>query len=126
MRRSSVLVLGLFFATSVPALAADAMTAEELSTLLANGKTIMLGGEGTGYSGELTLNADGTGSGSAKTDDGKSEFKLEGTWEIRDGKFCRTWADIDGGKEVCETWVKAGDDKVNVMNGDQQIGANHW
>jgi hypothetical protein len=126
MRQSTALALGVFLAIGGQALSADEMTGEELTALLASGKTIMLGGEGTGYSGELTLNADGTGSGSAKTDDGKTEFKLEGTWEIRDGKFCRTWTEIDDGKEVCETWVKAGRSKVNVMNGDQQIGVNSW
>jgi hypothetical protein len=106
--------------------AGKAMTGDELTALLANGKTVKLGGKGTGYSGTLDLKADGTGSGSAKSDDGKSQFTLEGTWEIRSGKFCRKWAAVDGGEEVCETWVKDGANKVKVMNGKKQIGVNSW
>ncbi len=109
MRVITAVLIGFsFFVTGQSSAADKAMTGDELSALLANGKTIHLGGKGTGYSGELTLNADGTGAGSAQTDDGKKHFKIEGTWEIRDGAFCRVWHDLDDGKDVCETWVKTG------------------
>lgn len=101
------------------------MKGAELTELLSGGKTIQLGGPGEGYAGELTLSADGKGSGSAKTDDG-TVIKLEGVWAIKGDKFCRTWADLDGGKEVCETWVITGKNKVDVMNGKKRLGVNHW
>jgi hypothetical protein len=108
------------------AIADETMTGDQLSDLLAGGKTIMLGGPGTGYSGELVLTADGKGKGGAKTDDGSKTFVIEGTWEIRDDKFCRTWAEISKGKEVCETWIIVAPNKVKVMDGDKQIGVNYW
>jgi hypothetical protein len=127
MRAFAALIFGCLLVAAAPAYSAGkAMTGDELTALLANGKTIMLGGPGTGYSGTLTLNADGTGHGSAQTDDGKTHIALDGTWEIRDGKFCRLWKDRDDNKEVCETWVKAGTNKVNVMDGKKKIGVNFW
>lgn len=101
------------------------MTEEELSALTANGITLKLGGEGMGYQGELALAADGTAKGGAKMDNG-NELSIAGTWAIKDGKFCRTWADLDGGKEVCETWIKTSDNSVEVYNGDQMLGVNSW
>ena len=101
------------------------MTEEELSALTANGITLKLGGEGMGYQGELALAADGTAKGGAKMDNG-NELSIAGTWAIKDGKFCRTWADLDGGKEVCETWVKTSDNSVEIYNGDQMLGVNSW
>src|SRR5689334_7902566 len=81
--------------------AEDAMTGAELTALLSGGKTIGLGGKGEGYSGELTLNADGTGKGQAKTDDGKV-LTLTGTWRIEGDQFCPTCQEFNDGKEVCE------------------------
>ena len=52
----------------------NAMTNADLTGLLSGGKTLMLGGKGQGYEGSLTLNADGTGKGSAKTDAGAFHF----------------------------------------------------
>ena len=45
---------------------------------------------------------------------------------ITDGKFCRIWVDLDDGKEVCETWIKAGPNAVKVFRGKKQIGTNSW
>jgi hypothetical protein len=111
---------------SAPAAAEEAMTGDQLKELLAGGKTMMLGGPGTGYSGELVLTADGKGKGQAKTDDGSKTFVIEGTWEIRDDTFCRTWAEISDGKEVCETWIIIGPKMVRVMNGEKKVGVNYW
>jgi hypothetical protein len=111
---------------SLPAAAEEAMTGAQMKELLAGGKTIMLGGPGTGYSGELALTADGKGKGQAKTDDGSKTFMIEGTWEIRDDTFCRTWAEISDGKEVCETWILIEPKKVRVMNGEKEVGTNYW
>lgn len=101
------------------------MTGEELSALTANGVTLTLGGDGMSYKGELALAADGTGKGGAKLDNG-NELSIAGTWAIKDGKFCRTWTDLDDGKEVCETWIKTSDTSVEVYNGDQMLGVNSW
>jgi hypothetical protein len=106
MRNAPFVLLAVMAAAcSGSAMADETMTGDQLAELLADGKTIMLGGPGTGYSGELVLTADGKGKGEAKTDDGSKTFVIEGTWEIRDDKFCRIWAEISEGKEVCETWV---------------------
>lgn len=102
-----------------------AMTKDELTALTANGVTLVLGGDGMGYKGELALAADGTAKGGAKMDNG-NELSIAGTWAIKDGKFCRTWTDLDGGKEVCETWIKTSDNSVEVYNGDQMLGVNSW
>jgi hypothetical protein len=92
------------------------------SLVLTGGKTVHLGGPGTGYSGDLVLSPDGTGSGSATTDD-KKKIKLQGTWKIKDDTFCRTWKGIDKGKEVCETWLLVEPNKVKVL---LEIGSNWW
>lgn len=119
--------LVVLLSSAVSAVAAGkAMTGAELQQLLATGKTLQLGSKEAGYTGDLVLNADGTGKGSAKTNDGKQTFNLEGTWKITGNKFCRTWVDLDKGKEVCETWLKDGDNKVTVMNGKKKIGVNSW
>jgi hypothetical protein len=120
---ATALALALFVAA--PALAEDAMTNAELTQLLSGGKTIGLGGPGEGYNGELTLNPDGTGKGTAKTDDGKV-LTLTGTWRIDGDHFCPTWQEFNDGKEVCETWIKDGPSKVKVMKDGEQIGVNYW
>ena len=109
-----------------PAMAEEVMTGAQLKELLAAGKTIKLGGSGTGYSGELVFTPDGKGKGQAKTDDGSKTFVIEGTWEIKDDTLCRTWTEFDEGKEVCETWVLVEPKKVKVMNGEKEVGTNYW
>lgn len=124
--RTLLAAIALVATAASQAVAEEAMTGAEMTALLSGGKTIMLGGPGTGYSGELALNADGTGKGKAATDDGSKTFMIEGTWEIRDDTFCRIWAEISDGEEVCETWVLVEPKKVKVMNGDKEIGTNFW
>jgi hypothetical protein len=111
---------------SVPASAEEAMTGAQMKELLAGGKAIKLGGPGTGYSGELVFTPDGKGKGEAKTDDGSKTFVIEGTWEIKDDTLCRTWTELDEGKEVCETWILLEPKKVKVMNGEKELGVNYW
>lgn len=101
-----------------------AMKGSELTALLSGGKTINLGGPGESYSGTLTLAADGTGNGSGKENSGAA-FTITGTWKIKGDKFCRQW-NINGNKEICETWVMVGPNKVNVMDGKKKIGVNWW
>ncbi len=108
------------------ALAASAMTAKEMSTLLSNGKEITLGGPSAGYSGHLSLNKDGTGHGEVKLQDG-TVIPIDGVWHLSGNKFCRTWkGGRDAGKEICETWNKAGKNSVHAMNGKKDLGVNSW
>jgi hypothetical protein len=107
------------------ALAQEAMTGDELEALLGDDRTISLGGPGAGYTGELALKSDGTATGTAKTDKGEV-MQIDGLWYIEGNKFCRTWKSIDGGKEVCETWIKDGENKVRVLVDGKEIGTNHW
>ena len=126
MRARFGIIAALALATSaLQAQAGDPMTQAELAELTSGGVTILLGGPGEGYSGTLVLAADGTGAGTAKTDSG-TELTLTGTWEVRDGKFCRSWQEFDDGAEVCETWILTGENSADVFNGDQKIGVNSW
>jgi hypothetical protein len=107
------------------ALAQEAMTGDELEALLGKDETISLGGPGAGYEGELAFKADGTATGTAKTDKGEV-IQIDGVWYIEGNKFCRIWKGIDGGKEVCETWIKDGENKARVLVDGKEIGVNHW
>jgi len=119
----SGIIIALFVTS---ALAAGAMSGKELTALLGNGKTLMLGGPGAGYKGELTLTKDGKGMGQVTLDNGQV-IKIQGSWKIKGKKFCRTWiGGRDAGKQVCETWVKTGDKSVKVMVGKKDIGTNSW
>ena len=101
------------------------MTNDQLVQLTANGLSMTLGGKGEGYSGKLTLKKDGTGKGSAKTDAG-DKISISGTWEIRDGKFCRVWAKLNDGKELCETWYLTSGNSAEVFDGKRRVGVNAW
>ena len=108
------------------------MTGEQLNQLLASGKTLMLGGDGEGYKGELVLKADGTGKGQAITDNGKT-LKIDGTWEIVGDEFCRVWKEISEGKRICERWVVIGENQVRVYSRQdgkpakyKKSGLNSW
>jgi len=125
--RSIVIPIALnLLVGSIAAMAADEfMTGAEITALIGEGKTINLGGKGEGYSGTLDLRADGTGSGSAKTDDGKT-LVIEGTWKIKGNLFCRKWDGFDKGKTICESWKKIGENRVEVQLAKKKIGVNWW
>ncbi|MCD7109342.1 hypothetical protein LRX75_09805 [Rhizobium sp. DKSPLA3] len=102
------------------------MTGAELTALLANGKVILLGGPGKGYSGTLNITADGKGKGEVKLAGGDI-ISIEGVWKIKKNRFCRVWkGGRDAGKEVCETWVKTGPKAVDVIAAKKNIGSNSW
>lgn len=128
MRSTSAMPV-IFFALSmmaIPAGAAEKTLSEaDLTKLLAGGKTLALGGKDMGYTGTVTLTADGRGDGSAKTDDG-TVITINGTWLIKGDRFCRKWKGLDAGKEVCETWRLTSPNHVDVYNGKEKIGANSW
>lgn len=122
MRRLMAVV---FVLLAGPALAEEAMTGDELEALLGDDRTIGLGGPGTGYEGDLAFKSDGTATGSAKTDKGEV-IQIEGVWYIVGNQLCRAWKAVDDGEEVCETWIKDGDNKARVLVDGKEIGINHW
>lgn len=123
--RSAIISLAVIFAVPALAQTKGALSGSQLEALTKDGFNVMLGGAGKGYFGNLKLSKNGWGEGSAKTDAGQT-IKIEGTWVIRDGKFCRTWKELDRGKEVCETWVAISPRSVDVYNGKKRIGVNSW
>lgn len=102
----------------------DAMTGDELQALLADGRTLKLGGAGENYAGEVRLEPDGTGLGQATFTDGRI-IEISGTWEIDGDRFCREWS-VEDYTRVCETWRKLGDNKVAVIVDGERIGVNSW
>lgn len=109
-----------------PALAQQApMTGAQLQELLGAGKTLALGGPNEGYTGTLTLNADGTGEGSAKTDAGDL-IEISGTWSIEGDAFCREWEALNDGEEICESWIPDGPNTVQVTVDGKKVGVNSW
>jgi hypothetical protein len=122
MKLAGILALASVAGFVTGASAGESMTGAQLTELLSAGKTIKLGGPGAGYSGELVLSPDGKGKGEATTDD-KKKVKIQGTWVVKDDKFCRTWKGIDKGKEVCETWLLVEPNRVKVL---LEIGTNSW
>ena len=126
----SCIAIFLFIFSPLMALSAETqMTGAQLKQLLEEGKTLILGGEGEGYTGELELYPDGTGKGQWVTNKGK-KGKIEGTWEIVGDEFCRVWKEVSGGKRVCERWIIVGENKVEVRkkkNGKYtKAGINSW
>ncbi len=103
---------------------AQEMSGEAMETLLSGGKTLTLGGPGEGYVGSVVLQPDGTGVGSAVMDSGK-KLDISGTWRIEDDRFCRKWKFNDY-EEVCETWRKIGENKVEVLVKGKRVGVNAW
>ena len=111
-------------ATAVAAAEQRPLTAAEMQALLSNGLTlgIMDVNGGTKYKGSVTINADGTQSGSLVLT-GKPPIALTGSWKLKGDKFCRVLKPV-GEKEVCETWVKTGDKQITVMVGAKPVGLN--
>ena len=123
---TGLLIIFLFIFSPCIAMSSETqMTGTQLKQLLGERITLTLGGEGEGYTGELLLNADGTGKGQALTDKGK-KMRIEGTWEIVGDEFCRIWKEVSKGKKVCERWIIIGDNKVEVRKGDKRVGVNSW
>jgi hypothetical protein len=106
-----------------PAMAQETVTGDELEALLGPHRTVVI--RGPGYTAELTLKSSGAGLGSATFDDGKVT-KISGAWYISGNQFCRSWDNIDEGKEVCETWVKDGSNKVRVLVDGKEIEEISW
>ncbi|WP_299677134.1 hypothetical protein [uncultured Roseobacter sp.] len=121
----TTIIAALISTTVAVAETKGALKNKHLTMLIENGITLKLGGEGHGYVGSLKLTKDGRGTGSAKTDSGRT-INIDGTWAVKGDQFCRTWKDLDEGKEVCETWISTSPRSVDVYKGDQKLGVNSW
>jgi hypothetical protein len=121
---ASLVTFGVL-ATASHAQSCKALSTDQLAQLTSKGVTLKLGGEGEGYSGSLKLNKNGSAKGGATTDAG-DKISIAGKWRIADNKFCRTWSDLNDGKEVCETWCLVSGSSVDVYNGNRKIGVNSW
>ena len=47
----------------------------------------------------------------------------EGSWRIKDGKFCTTYSTLRGGEERCFTVYKTGDNEYKSFNPDGSLNA---
>jgi hypothetical protein len=119
-----MLPISALLATVVAAGEQKPLTAADMQALLSNGLTlgIMDVDGGTKYKGSVTINADGTQSGSLILT-GKPPIALTGSWKLKGAKFCRVLKPVSE-KEVCETWVKTGDKQITVMVGGKPVGLN--
>ena len=118
-------MIGLFILLiASPPAQAENMSGEAMKALLVDGLTLTLGGAGEGYAGSVRLEPDGRGVGGAITDSGK-KLDITGTWTIQGDQFCRKWK-FNRLKEVCETWKKVGDKKVEVIVDGKKVGVNSW
>lgn len=88
----------------------------ELQALHARTRTLK-GTTANGDSATGTYTADGV----AKINWGKGE--AEGTWRIKDGKFCTTYATLRSGEERCFTVYKTGDNEYTSFNPDGSLNA---
>jgi hypothetical protein len=124
----SALVLLAAMATADRALPADMvpLTEPELDALLANGLTVsstdMLGGKH--YTAHMTYASDGTLSG-AVTITGRAPIDLKGTWKIDGPRLCRTIIPFQP-QEICETWLKSGNNEVTVRVGSTDMAVSRW
>jgi len=101
------------------------MSGARIKAVIDDHSRIALGGPGEGYSGTLVFNKDGTAAGKV-TPDGGSAITITGTWTIKKNQFCRTWTEIDPGREVCEDWVPSGSRQAEVMVKGKRSGLNSW
>ena len=103
---------------------AEDMSGDKIRALIGDGITFKLGGPGEGYEGNIKLEPDGTGKGSAVLNNGK-RLDVTGTWELEGDQFCRKWA-FDDYKRTCETWKMVGPNRIEVFVGGKRIGVNSW
>ena len=102
------------------------LTEPELDALLAKGLTVsstdMLGGKH--YTAHMTYATDGTLSG-AVTITGRAPIDLKGTWKIDGPRLCRTIIPFQP-QEICETWLKSGNNEVTIRVGNTDMGVSRW
>ncbi len=103
---------------------AEDMSGDEIRALIGDGITFKLGGPGEGYEGNIKLEPDGTGKGSAVLNNGK-KLDVTGTWVLEGDQFCRKWA-FEDYKRTCETWKMVGPKRIEVFVGGKRIGVNSW
>lgn len=124
MRAVALATVSLLVCSAVGAAEKKPLSADEMKALLASGTSIdiMDPKGGKEFKGHVDIKADGTQSGSV-TMTGKPPIALSGTWKLKGNKFCRVLLPVEK-KEVCETWVRTGDNQVTVMVGKKVVGIN--
>ena len=125
MKPIILLAIAASFVAGTASAQGKPMTQDQLERLTGKGVKLQLGGPSEGYSGELILTSDGRGRGTVVTDSGNT-LTLTGTYEIRDGLFCRKWMEFDDGAEACETWLLTTGNSSTVLLNGEKIGVNSW
>ena len=99
------------------------MTAEQMSALLAAGRTIKVTGAGDHYSGRFELAADGTGTGAVTV--GGKDATASGSWQLTRNLFCHSWQGLEPA-EVCESWVQIEPKKALILIKKVEVGIVTW
>ena len=90
------------------------LSQSELQALYARPRTI----QGTSAAGDRVTGSY-TPEGMAKLQ--WSNGGAEGSWRIKDGKFCTTYSTLRGGEERCFTVYKTGDNEYKSFNPDSSL-----
>jgi hypothetical protein len=102
------------------------LTEPELSALLANGLSVIstdtLGGKY--FTAHMTYATNGTLSGAVVLSNGRA-LDVKGTWKLDGSRLCRTILPFQP-QEICETWLKSGDNEVTIRIGETDIGVSRW
>src|SRR5262245_41445563 len=112
---------GAFPAEKVP------LTESELDALLAKGLSVsstdMLGGKY--FTAHMTYATNGTLSGNVTFSNGRAPIDVKGTWKLDGPRLCRTILPFQP-QEICETWLKSGNNEVTIRVGDTDLGVSRW
>ena len=126
MSRTLFAALGLVCAAAAAFAAGPALTAAEMSALLAKGLTVsstdMQGGKT--YTARIVLAPNGNLTGSL-TPAGQAAIALNGKWTQKGAQLCRTLAPIQP-EEICETWLKNGATEIVVQVAGKEVAVNRW
>jgi hypothetical protein len=97
-----------------------------MNALLAKGfsvsSTDMLGGKN--FTAKMTYATNGTLAG-AITFTGKAPVDVKGTWKLDGPRLCRTIVPLQP-QEVCEIWLKSGNNEITHRVGNTDVGVSRW
>jgi len=127
--RGALILLAVVATADSVAFAAEKvpLTEPELNALLANGLSVsstdMLGGKY--FTAKMNYATNGTLSGAVTFSNGRAPIDVKGTWKLEGARLCRTITPFQP-EEICETWLKSGDNEVTIRIGDTEIGVSRW
>jgi hypothetical protein len=102
------------------------LTGPEMSALLAKGLSVsstdMVGGKN--FTARMTYAPNGTLAG-AITFTGKTPVDVKGTWKLDGPRLCRTIVPLQP-QEICEIWLKSGNNEVTIRVGNTDVGVSRW